>query len=168
MIKRGLLLALSIAATGLLGLPVVTSSLADEVADEIDDIDVERCIRVRSLRSTKIVDDLNIIFYMVGSTTYHNILPRQCHGLARQDRFSYQSRSGNLCDLDTIRILYQAGTGMQEGNACRLGKFHPISREDADAILDRSSEPLHAEPIPMPEPEEIGAGNEESGDESQN
>jgi hypothetical protein len=165
MIKRLHLLALSIAATGLLA---VTPSLADEVVDEIDDIKAKSCIRVRSLRSTKVVDDLNIIFYMVGSTTYHNILPRQCHGLARQDRFSYESRSGNLCDLDTIRILYQAGTGMQEGNACRLGKFHPISREDADALLEKSSEPPRAEPIPLPEPEEIGEDSEESGDEHQN
>ena len=165
MIKRMHLLALSIAATGWL---TVTPSLADEVVDDIDDINAKSCIRVRSLRSTKIVDDLNIIFYMVGSTTYHNILPRQCHGLARQDRFSYESRSGNLCDLDTIRILYQAGTSMQEGNACRLGKFHPISREDADALMEKSGEPLQAEPIPLPEPQEIGADNDESGDENQN
>jgi hypothetical protein len=165
MIKRMHLLALSIAATGLLA---VTPSLADEVVDEIDDIKAKSCIRVRSLRSTKVVDDLNIIFYMVGSTTYHNILPRQCHGLARQDRFSYESRSGNLCDIDTIRILYQAGTGMQEGNACRLGKFHPITREYADALKEKLSELPQAEPIPLPEPEEIGEDSEESGDEQQN
>lgn len=165
MIKRMHLLALSIAATGLLA---VTPSLADEVVDEIDDIKAKSCIRVRSLRSTKVVDDLNIIFYMVGSTTYHNILPRQCHGLARQDRFSYESRSGNLCDLDTIRILYQAGTGMQEGNACRLGKFHPITKEDADALKEKLRELPQAEPIPLPEPEEIGEDSEESGDEHQN
>ena len=157
MIKRLHLLALSIAATGLLA---VTPSLADEVVDEIDDIKAKSCIRVRSLRSTKVVDDLNIIFYMVGSTTYHNILPRQCHGLARQDRFSYESRSGNLCDLDTIRILYQAGTGMQEGNACRLGKFHPITKEDADALKEKLRELPQAEPIPLPEPEEIGEDSE--------
>jgi hypothetical protein len=165
MIKRLHLLALSIAATGLLA---VTPSLADEVVDEIDDIKAKSCIRVRSLRSTKVVDDLNIIFYMVGSTTYHNILPRQCHGLARQDRFSYESRSGNLCDIDTIRILYQAGTGMQEGNACRLGKFHPITKEDADALKEKLRELPQAEPIPLPEPDEIGADSEESGDEHQN
>jgi hypothetical protein len=165
MIKRLHLLALSIAATGLLA---VTPSLADEVVDEIDDIKAKSCIRVRSLRSTKVVDDLNIIFYMVGSTTYHNILPRQCHGLARQDRFSYESRSGNLCDLDTIRILYQAGIGMQQGNACRIGKFHPITKEDADALKEKSNERPQAKPIPLPEPEEIGEDSEESGDEHQN
>jgi hypothetical protein len=165
MIKRMHLLALSIAATGLLA---VTPSLADEVVDEIDDINAKSCIRVRSLRSTKVIDDLNIIFYMVGSTVYHNILPRQCHGLAREDRFGYEARSGNLCDRDTIRILYQAGTRMQEGNACRIGKFHPITKEDADALKEKSNELPQAKPIPLPEPEEIGEDSEESGDEQQN
>ena len=160
MIKRIHLLALSVAATGLLGLPAVTPSLADEVVDEIDDINAERCIRVRSLRSTKVVDDLNIIFYMVGSKIYHNILPRQCHGLAREDRFSYEPQSGNLCDIDMIRILYYAGTSMQKGNACRLGLFHPISKEDAKALLEKSTELPQAEPIPMPEPEEVGEENQ--------
>ena len=165
MIKRLHLLALSIAAAGLLA---ATPPLADEVVDDIDDINAKKCIRVRSLRSTKIVDDLNIIFYMVGSTTYHNILPRQCNGLARQDRFSYESRSGNLCYHDTIRILYQAGVGMQEGNACRLGQFHPISKEDADALSEKLNEPPQARPIPLPEPEELGEDNDEPGDEQQN
>lgn len=165
MIKRMHLLALSIAATGLLA---VTPSLADEVVDEIDDINAKSCIRVRSLRSTKVIDDLNIIFYMVGSTVYHNILPRQCHGLAREDRFGYEARSGNLCNLDTIRILYQAGTRMQEGNACRIGKFHPITKEDAEALKEKSNALPQAKPIPLPEPEEIGEDSEESGDEQQN
>lgn len=159
MIKRMHLLALSI---GLLSLLAVTPSLADEVAVDIDDINAKKCIRVRSLRSTKVVDDLNIIFYMIGSKTYHNILPRQCHGLAREDRFGYQVRSGSLCDLDTIHVLYQAGNGLQQGSFCRLGLFHPISKEDAKALLERQNEPLEAEPIPLPEPEEMGQADEEA------
>ncbi len=158
---------LSVLLFSLLSLLAVTPSLADEdvAVDEVDDINTKQCIRVRSLRSTKVIDDLNIIFFMVGSKTYHNILPRQCHGLAREERFSYETRSGNLCNLDTIRILYQGGSGLQQGNACRLGLFHPISREDADALTEKSHEPPQAEPIPLPEPEEIGGNDEASGSE---
>lgn len=164
MINRMRLLVLTI---GLSGLLAVTPALADEVVDDIDDVNAKSCIRVRSLRSTKIVDDLNIIFYMVGSTTYHNILPRQCHGLKREGRFSYKTSTGSLCKQDTIRLLYQAGSRLQEGNACRLGLFHPISKEDAAALLDNTFEPPQAEPVPLPEPEEIGAESEESRDEQQ-
>ena len=164
MINRMHLLVLTI---GLSGLLAVTPSLADEAVDEIDNVKAKNCIRVRSLRSTKIVDDLNIIFYMIGSDTYHNILPRQCHGLKREGRFSYKSSTGSLCSQDTIRLLYQAGSGLQEGNACRLGKFHPISKEDAAALLEKQDEPLEAKPIPLPEPEEIGKDSDESGEQQQ-
>jgi hypothetical protein len=159
MIKRIHLLVLSISLAGLLA---VTPSLADEVAVDIDDTNATKCIRVRSLKNTKVVDDLNIIFYMVGNKTYHNILPRQCNGLAREDRFSYETRSGSLCDIDMIRVLYPAGVGLQPGNSCRLGLFHPISKEDAKALLEQVNEPIQAEPIPLPEPEEIGSDREES------
>ena len=164
MINRMHLLVLTI---GLSGLLAVTPSLADEAVDEIDNVNTKNCIRVRSLRSTKIVDDLNIIFYMIGSDTYHNILPRQCHGLKREGRFSYKTSTGSLCKQDTIRLLYQAGSGLQEGNACRLGLFHPISKEDAAALIDGPIEPPQAKPVPLPEPEEIGADSEASGDEQQ-
>jgi len=97
------------------------------------------------------VDDLNIIFYMIGSDTYHNILPRQCHGLKREGRFSYKTSTGSLCKQDTIRLLL----------------FHPISKEDAAALIDGPIEPPQAKPVPLPEPEEIGADSEASGDEQQ-
>jgi hypothetical protein len=113
------------------------------------------------------MDDRNIIFVMTGSKNYHNILPRECHGLKREGRFSYGSSSGSLCNLDNIRILYQGGRGLQEGNACRLGKFHLISDEDVDALMDREIEPLQAEPIPMPEHEDMSGDSEETGDETQ-
>jgi len=164
MIKQLHLLILSL---GLLGLLTVTPSLADEIADETDDFNSKNCIRVRSLKNTKIVDDLNIIFYMLGSKTYHNRLPRQCRGLAREDRFSYVARGGNLCNLDTIRVLYQLGSGLQEGAACGLGLFRPISKEDAKDLLEQPHEPPQAEPIPLPEPEEIGSDENRSGDEQE-
>ena len=158
-------LHLFILLANLPALLIVTPSLADEVEYDTGDIDSVKCIRVRSLRSTKIVDDRNVIFFMLGNKTYLNVLPRQCHGLARQGRFGYETRTGSLCNLDTIQVLYQGGIGLESGISCRIGLFHPISKEDADALLNRSDEPLRAEPIPLPDPEEISGEDEESGDE---
>ncbi len=142
--------------------------LADEVVDEIADENAVKCISIRNVRRTVIVDDLNIIFFLAGNKTYHNILPRRCNSLAREDRFSYKVSASRLCDIDMIRVLYQGGAGLQEGNSCRLGLFHPISKEDAEAIIEGPDELPQAEPIPLPDPEEIGADSKESGDEQQN
>jgi hypothetical protein len=147
--------------------PALADEVVDEVVDEIDEVNAKNCIRIRSIQNSRIMDDRNIIFVMTGSKNYHNILPRECHGLQREGRFSYGSSSGSLCNLDNIRILYQGGRGLQEGNACRLGKFHLISDEDVDALMDREIEPLQAEPIPMPEHEDMSGDSEETGDETQ-
>jgi hypothetical protein len=140
MINRMHLLVLTIALSGLLA---VTPSLADEVVDEIDNVNAKNCIRIRSLRSTKVVDDLNIIFYMIGSDTYHNILPRQCHGLKREGRFSYKSSTGSLCSQDTIRLLYQAtvgeagpATGSQAYSIARAGGNWQRQRRIGSATTD--------------------------------
>jgi hypothetical protein len=149
------------------GLVAIPPALADEVVDEIDEVNAKNCIRIRSIQNSRIMDDRNIIFVMTGSKNYHNILPRECHGLKREGRFSYGSSSGSLCNLDNIRILYQGGRGLQEGNACRLGKFHLISDEDVDALMDTEIEPLQPEPIPMPEHEDMSGDSEETGDETE-
>ena len=119
------------------------------------------CINLRLIRRTKVVDDRNILFYMNGDVVYHNILPRQCGGLARQDRFSYSTSIGRLCRLDTIRVLYDDPYGLREGTACGLGLFHKITREDAAAFREESNKMPEARPLPLPEPEEIGTEKKE-------
>ena len=136
----------------LLLLPGAGASLADEVENE----DARRCIQVRSIRSTDVLDDLNIFFYMRGKAIYHNRLPQQCKGLSRDRRFSYTSSVNRLCQLDSIRVLQDTGFGLQEGRSCQLGYFRPVTKEDIDLIVERQQTPPPAEPLPTAEPEEIG------------
>jgi hypothetical protein len=132
---------------------------AQEVAEQEDepsiDENTERCIDLRRVRRTEIVDDRNILFYMNGDIVYHNILPRRCNGLAREDRFSYKTSIGRLCDLDTIAVLYNDVRGLREGNRCGLGLFHKITKEDAEAFKEAEKQGPEANPLPMPEPEEV-------------
>lgn len=142
----------------LLLLSVSGPSLADEVEDE----EARRCIQVRTIRSTDVLDDLNIFFYMRGKAIYHNILPRHCKGLSRDRRFSFTSTVNRLCYLDSIRILQDSGWGLQEGRSCQLGYFHPVTEEDIELIVERKFTPPAAEPLPTAEPEEINKKTDES------
>ena len=135
----------------LLHVSVAGPSLADEVEDE----EARRCIQARTIRSTDVLDDLNIFFYMRGKAIYHNILPRQCKGLSRERRFSYTSSVNRLCYLDSIRILHDSGWGLQEGRSCQLGYFRPVTEEDIELIVERKHTPPTARPLPTSEPEEI-------------
>ena len=154
-----------VAATALLLLawPVLAQDPADEAPAEelVYDENTEDCISLRNVRRTEVVDDRNVLFYMRGSTVYHNILPRKCGGLAREDRFSYQTSVGRLCRLDHIRVLYNDAFGLREGNRCSLGVFHKIDSEDAKAFKEsvRNDVPA-ANPLPLPAPEEVGETEE--------
>ena len=124
-----------------------------------------QCIDVRRIRSTDIIDDKNILFHMTGNVVYHNILPRQCSGLAREDRFSYKVSINRLCRLDSIAVLYSSGpSGMREGNRCGLGLFHKITKEDAKAFKEHLKRGPEAAPLPMPEPGDVDDKNDEAND----
>ncbi len=141
--------------------PVAMTVAAQEEEPVYDDGSVD-CISLREVRTTDIVDDRNILFYTRGDVVYHNILPRRCGGLASEDRFSYKTSMGRLCKIDMIRVLYDDPFGMREGNACGLGMFHKITKEDAKALKEHSKQGPQPAELPMPEPEEMGTEDAES------
>ncbi len=121
----------------------------------IDD-STERCISVRSIKRTEIIDDRNVLFHMRRKVVYHNILSHRCVGLAREGRMSYKTSSGRLCDNDSISVLQRDSFGLRAGIQCGLGMFHKMSREDAEALKEGSGKPPPSRPLPMPKPQEVG------------
>lgn len=105
-----------------------------------NDDDAERtpaqCISMGRVRTTTVVDERSILFYLRGGRIYLNILDRTCLGLHRNGTFTYSVQSGaryvRLCDSDTITVLESAGRGFN----CGLGEFHPVSELQAEALLN--------------------------------
>ena len=58
---------------------------------------------------------------------YRTYLPRECPGLERNDRFAYEARNSQLCDVDVITVLEQIGVSLTPSFTCRLGEFIPIT-----------------------------------------
>ena len=65
---------------------------------------------------------------MRGGKVYRNTLPYSCSGLVSEDRFSYRTSIGRLCNVDTIRVLHSYGGNLEEGVGCGLGKFQPVEK----------------------------------------
>ncbi len=143
--KRVCILA---AACLVLSLLPFASALAEKVPEEGG----ERCVNMRTVSRTEIIDDPSILFYMRNGVIYRNYLPRRCSGLAREERFSYSTTVSRLCDMDTITVLYNHGVGLSSGPSCGLGKFYPISKDEAQALKETPA--LEPEPLPPAEPEE--------------
>jgi hypothetical protein len=86
------------------------------------------CIQPSNIRSTNVRDDRTIDFEMNGGKIYRNTLPNSCPSLGFEKRFLYRLSTSQLCSVDMIRVLQSFGGGLQEGAACGLGKFQPMTK----------------------------------------
>jgi hypothetical protein len=104
-----------------------------------------------------VLDDRTILFYMRGKRAYRNYLPRKCPGLEREERFMYETRSNRLCSVDTITVLEQWNARLTPGFSCRLGEFHPLTREEVEDLerIDKRGGPgpdaIEAHPVELPQ-----------------
>ncbi|HUD95070.1 hypothetical protein [Sphingobium sp.] len=86
------------------------------------------CIPIRSIQSTNVRDDQTIDFIMNGRKIYRNTLPNSCPSLGFEKRFLYKTSLSQLCSVDIITVLWNAGPGLQPGASCGLGKFQPMEK----------------------------------------
>ena len=140
------------AALCLLSLTPTASILAQDDGDV--DEGGERCIDTRRISNTRIVDKQNILFYMRGGVIYHNELPRACMGLRNGKTISYRTSLSRLCSNDLITLLDNFGMGMSRGPSCAIGKFRPVSKEEAEAIRQGPEAVIEPEAIEPAKPEE--------------
>ena len=145
---------------------------ADPPVYELDEEDFaidregERCINTRNIRSTDILDERTILFRMRGGDYFVNYLRNDCPGLVREERFSYRSSGGRLCQVDMIRVLEQFGGFIQEGMSCGLGAFYPISEEEAEFLALEPEERRGRPAIRISNPDE-GEDDEAAGEDAE-
>ena len=106
----------------------------------IEDAESVRCVSLTRIARTEVIDDRHIAFYLRGGDILVNRLPRECRSLARENRFSYRTSTGQLCSIDSITVLSNFGGGLSRGASCGLGRFIPAD-EDYIASLRGDEEP---------------------------
>jgi hypothetical protein len=122
-------------------LPVLaaTAAIAQDDEDAPFDRTPQDCLSVSRIRGTDAIDDQNIIFRLRNKQVYRNTLPNRCPGLLRENRIAWETRTSQLCSVDTITVLEEVGVGLRPGFTCRLGEFVPLSPaevEDLEAVRD--------------------------------
>ena len=123
----------------------------DKVEESIiaDELSAKKCVSIRRIDQTDIIDDRRIIFYMRGKDIYLNKMPRRCPGLRSSDTFSYKNQTGQLCDVDIITVLDNFGGTFRRGVSCGLGPFFPITEDEVVVLknpeLDVEPETTEAE-----------------------
>lgn len=89
----------------------------------------KRCVPLRSLRESRIIDDQTIFFRGLGSKAYVNRLPRRCPRLASEERFSYRVSIGQLCNTEIITVLDSMGGSW---GSCGLGDFEVWQKKNEE------------------------------------
>jgi hypothetical protein len=85
--------------------------------------DPVNCVTIRNIRSTSVIDDRTIHFIMNGrNQMFRNELPFACTGLGFSRSFAHNSRTSQLCRVDTITVIQGGSRGM----TCALGQFQPM------------------------------------------
>jgi hypothetical protein len=96
------------------------AAAADQPQGTVEDTG-QRCVSLKSIRSTKVLDDQTILFEMSGKQMLVNRLPRRCPGLGFEKRFGYKTSLSQLCSTDIISVITDIGPGAR----CGLGMFTP-------------------------------------------
>lgn len=86
------------------------------------------CITTRNIRSMHVLDDHTIDFMTSSTRMFRNELPQRCPGLAFNRAVKHNSRTSQLCSVNTITIIQ--GGGVPRGATCGLGRFQPMVRTD--------------------------------------
>jgi hypothetical protein len=101
---------------------------------------VQRCVSLRQIDYTKVIDDDTVLFFLKGGDVMRNDLPRNCPRLMSEDAFTYRTSIEQLCDSDTITVLDDVGAGFIPGATCGLGEFQPITDHEAETLEDAAND----------------------------
>lgn len=110
---------------------VENDKLSKALADYTSTGELENCIHVRDIRSTKVIDGQNILFKVRNGKAYLNSLPSHCPRLAFEKKFSYNVYAGRLCNVDFIRVLFSSPNII--GPGCGLGKFEVFEKKQQES-----------------------------------
>ncbi len=89
--------------------------------------EAKNCVLLQQIRSTQVIDDSTIDFYMRDGEVLRNRLPNSCPQLGFQRTFGYQTSISQLCNVDIITVLIP-NSPVGRGASCGLGKFTPIEK----------------------------------------
>jgi len=92
------------------------------------------CLGLTRIRSSSVLDARHILFTMNDGSLYLNTLPHRCNGLRSTTPYMYKTSLSQVCDLDTITVLDQVGSGFIRGASCGLGKFEPVGKTDVEML----------------------------------
>lgn len=122
---------------GMLAVAAATSAAAQ--AADPESMEPQRCISLRTIDHTEVLDDQNILFYMRGDRIFLNRLKHSTPGLRKDQPFMYETVGSQLCANDQITVLERWPFGLTRLGSASLGQFEPIDEDGVEVLKNPGS-----------------------------
>jgi hypothetical protein len=130
--------------------------LCTAFADDDDANVAATCVNRANIRSTKVLDDRNVLFVMRDKSTRNSVLTKHCPGLRPGTAMSFAYADGKLCAGSAFTVMIRSGPSSNPmsywdpatnksvvvqgpsfvpGAVCHLGIFTPIAEDEIEDLL---------------------------------
>ena len=122
--------------------PLTVEDILASAPQPEDYSDPVNCLHRDAYRDVDVINRELLVFHGRRGKVWLNRLRNACVGLRREDALAFEMRDNRLCDLDTFSAIDTFGGPFERTSArCSLGKFEPISPEQADLLKEGLSQP---------------------------
>lgn len=117
---------IAFAAVAAVGLGLLSSTVANAA-----DVQGERCIRLRQIHESPIIDDRTILVKLNGKSGFRRMdLSGTCSGIS-WDGYARVSPESSICTTDTLHVLGPTGA------ACQIERIVTIDAKEAGELEAR-------------------------------
>jgi hypothetical protein len=135
---------------------ILAAPLCPASGDEGDANVAATCLPRATIRSTKVLDDRNILFVMRDKSFYHSALTKHCPAMHRGTPLSFNYADGKLCagasftvmlrsgpssnpmsywDPTTQTRVIMQGPSFTPGAICELGIFTSVTQDEVTDLI---------------------------------
>ncbi len=107
-------------------------------SDSGPDIEGQRCLPSRRIRSVDVLDSRTLVFELTRDNHYLVRLKHRCFGLRRDTPISYEIHGSQFCSLDGFRALERWSLDqLVPGPRCSIPTFIPVTEAELALVEDR-------------------------------
>lgn len=113
--------------------PSIDEILASALQPDGDSRSVS-CLPGTAYTEVEVINPELLLFHGRGDRMWLNRTRQACLGSRIDPVLAFDKRNTRLCDLDSVAVAHNLGGYWSTGVPCSLGKFDPISPEQADLV----------------------------------
>ena len=120
--------------TETVGAPMTVDEILASAPQAERDSGTVNCLHRDAYTDIEVINPGLLLFHGRSDRLWLNRLRQSCAGLRQDHTLALDMRNGRLCDLDSVSGVDVLGGHYLPGARCSLGKFDPVSPEQADLL----------------------------------